>query len=294
MILENEDLRLEISQLGAELKSVFHKKLQKEILYDGKSSFWNRSSPVLFPIVGKLKDNRFLFDDKTYPLSQHGFARDCEFETEEKTDTSACYVLKSDTKIRSIYPFYFELRIRYKLLSHTVTISYEVKNSGDNPLLFSIGAHPGFNCPLFESESIEDYFICFEKDVKAEKHLLDASTGLFSGKTEEVYFSEGKLNLSKQLFERDALVFKKLNSRQVSLENRAQNYKLRFSFPDFPYFAVWSKPGAPFVCLEPWCGLADSVDTSGNLSQKEGIITLAAKTKFERNFSFEVCSFPNI
>lgn len=288
MVLENEFLRAEINSLGAELKSVLHKASKCEILYTGKSEFWNRSAPVLFPIVGRLKDNQYRVAGINYRLSQHGFARDCEFKVELQNENSICLLLKSDEKSLSIFPYPFELRIRYELLSHSITTSYEVKNPSKDTILFSIGAHPGFTCPLTDSDSLIDYYIRFEADDAADKHLLDPATGLFSGKTEEILFPDKKLHLSSELFERDALVFKKLKSSSVYLEDKMGTYSLQFSFPDFPYFAIWSKPGAPFICLEPWFGLADSVQATGKLEDKEGIQQLDAGEKFECSYTFTV------
>ncbi|TNE52988.1 MAG: aldose 1-epimerase family protein [Bacteroidetes bacterium] len=280
IVLENDGLRVQIKTLGAELKEIFDKSKQKQILYQGNTPFWNRSAPVLFPIVGKLKNNQYTVGANMFEMGQHGFARDREFNLCEQGENYVRFSLSWDEVSKELYPFRFELFIEYLLEEQGIRVKYAVENKDERPILFSIGAHPAFLCPISAEEVFSDYQIRFPKDLHLKRHLLDQSSGLYSGETEEMDIPEGILELNEELFEKDALVFKKLNSEQVFLERKDGSNSLRFDFPEFPYFAIWKKPGAPFICLEPWFGLADHQSHEGKLEEKEGILHLEAGKSF--------------
>jgi galactose mutarotase-like enzyme len=286
--LENEFLKLTFQAKGGELKSVFHKKINKELLYDGKDSFWNRSSPILFPIVGKLKENVYTFDDRKFTLNQHGFARDMEFSSKRLSENTLEFYLKENEKTLSFYPFKFELKIIYELKAQAVSCTYQVFNTDSKDLLFALGAHPGFTCPVFENEKFEDYFLEFEFEESQNRHLLDVQTGLFNFKEEQIIANSRILDLEYKLFDSDAIVFKELKSTWVKLKSRKNNYTLKFNFENFPHFGIWTKNNAPFICLEPWCGYADNLNSMQKLEEKEAITSLPPKETFSRTFSFEV------
>jgi galactose mutarotase-like enzyme len=285
--IENSFLKLQFSEIGAELKSIHHKKLQKELLYDGLGSFWNRSSPILFPIVGRLNNNQFQYEGRVYSMNQHGFARDMKFDAVLISKNEIEFILHSTIETKKKYPFEFELNIKYKLTETKIEVAYKVSNPDKKELLFSIGAHPGFVCPLFENEAFEDYYLMFEKEEILLRHLLDTNTGLFNQFTELVTNGKQKLNLKYSNFEKDAIVFKGLKSDKLILKNKDGNYQLTFQFSDFPYLGIWTKPNAPFICIEPWCGLADLQEFNEEFSFKEGIIKLKANETFKRNYSME-------
>ncbi|MFN5417048.1 MAG: aldose 1-epimerase family protein [Flavobacteriia bacterium] len=286
--LENETIKVEIHSLGAELKSVFHKKIQKEILYSGKETYWNRSAPVLFPIVGRLKNESYIFENKNYSLSQHGFARNLNFDCIEQENNSITFSLKANEITLQDYPFDFELHIKYYLDENQVQTTYKVFNYDSEEMFFSIGAHPGFVCPLFENESFEDYYLEFEKEESFERHLLNLEKGIFNGETEQIPNQNKQINLDYAFFEKDAIVFEHLNSKNIILKSKKSSYSLEFSFQDFPFFGIWTKPEAKFICLEPWCGLADSENSAGDLKRKKGINLLKPNDFFERSFSFKI------
>jgi galactose mutarotase-like enzyme len=288
LILENETYQVKINSKGAELKSVFHKNFKKEILYDGNSTFWNRSSPILFPIVGRLKNNAFHVKNDTFNLNQHGFARDQEFSILHSNETNIIFSLKSNDTTLMFYPFEFELLISYSIDKNKLTTNYKVINTGIEDLTFSIGAHPGFICPLFDEESFDDYYLEFEYEEDFTRYLLNCDTGLFTGKTEKVPFFKKNIALNYEYFKKDAIVFKNLKSTWINLKSNKSRYCLRFNLKDFPYFGIWTKENAPFICLEPWCGLADSENSTGNFLKKEGINILNKNQQFERSFSFEI------
>lgn len=286
--LDNEIFTLKFNAKGAELKSVFDKRFQKNIVYDGLGSYWNRSAPVLFPIVGKLKKNYYHFKDKSYQMSQHGFARDMLFDLIEQSNNQVIFQLKSNKETKEFYPFDFCLRIIYTLEHSKVITIYQVENNSLNELLFSIGGHPGFVCPMHEDEVFEDYYLEFEApETTILNHFL-LEDGLLNGKMEKFILEGNTLHLTYPLFEKDALVLKYLESIKIHLKSHKSSYNLTFRFKDFPFFGIWTKPGASFICLEPWCGIADSHDSSGNLIEKEGINSILPGALFERSYSFEV------
>lgn len=281
--LENDFLILHISDQGAEMQSVYSKKLNREILWQADKSIWARHAPVLFPFVGKSKNDSYHFNGTDYPMVQHGFARDKKFTISEQLNDRVVFELQEDEDTLAIYPFRFILQIRYSLKENQITCNYRVINTDTNQLLFSIGAHPGFVCPLFESENFSDYRLLLEKKETPLRYLL--SGGLQNGETENAGFIQGDLELKKELFEKDAIVLKNIGSNSILLSS--DNYSLSFSWNNMPFFGIWTKlPGAGFICLEPWAGIADSVNSSGNLEEKEGTIKLKTNEQYECGFSF--------
>lgn len=286
--LENQFLKLTFNSIGAELKSCYSKLLSKELIYDGKSEYWNRSAPVLFPIVGKLKENQYFLHEIQFELSQHGFARNEAFDLCDLTNEKISFSLKASDESFKIYPFNFELIITYTLNDNKVETRYTVINHDSKEMPFSLGAHPGFVCPLFENESFDDYYLEFDKAENFSRYLLNHENGLFNGQQETIANQENLIELNYSYFEKDAIVFKNLNSKKIVLKSKKSNYCLEFSVKNFPYFGIWTKPNAPFICLEPWCGLADSENSSSNFQEKEGINSLKPKEEFERSFSFSI------
>lgn len=284
--IENDFLSIEIALMGAELKTIFHKKKKKEYLWQGSSEWWPRRAPVLFPVIGKLNDNSYTTNGKAFSLSQHGFARDKEFSVYEKSENRIVFFLRSDDALLKIYPYSFTLKIIYTLEGSTLHVGYEVKNDSAQLMYFSIGAHPGFRCPLNEGETFSDYYLEFEKAETLDRHLLDE--GVFNGKTERILTDQQILNLNYELFIKDAIVFKNIQSSFLVLKSKSSDYFLKFEFPGFPYLGIWTKPNAPFLCIEPWCGLADNKGFSGELKGKEGIIELGEDKTFSKSYSITV------
>ena len=284
--LQNNHLRLILQPTGAEMTSLFHLAQEKEYLWQADPQVWARHAPVLFPIVGKLKGNQYRFEGQQYTLPQHGFARDLPFELVKQSPQQAVFRLESDSTTREQYPFEFCLDVGYTLRSSAVRVSYTVTNSGDETMYFSIGAHPGFAICLFPDEQIEDYYLEFDHAEQAARALLDG--GLFNGKMAPVLNGEAILSLDAHSFDADALVFKQLKSHKVSLKSRKSAYQIGVCYAGFPYLGIWAKPGASFVCIEPWYGLADATDFAGELPQKEGIIALQAGEKFQCHFDIAV------
>ena len=284
-ILKNENFNLKVNSKGAEVSSFFSKQLNKELLWQADKEVWARHAPVLFPIVGKLKNNTYIYKGATYTLPQHGFARDCDFELMEQSESSLVFELNENAETLKNYPFRFSLKIKYQLKPHGFSCTYLVSNPDTAPLYFSVGAHPGFNCPLFENEKTEDYRLVFEEEDFIERHLIQE--GLISQQTEKILLKNKTLPLQTALFDKDAIVLKNLSSRSLKLQSN--NYCLQFAWFNMPYYGIWTKPGSSgFICLEPWAGIADGTNTNGNLVDKEGIICLNKKEEHECGFSVEI------
>ncbi len=284
MKIANQYVSAAFNALGAEMTSLV--KGNQEYLWQADAKYWGRQAPVLFPVVGKLKENQFTVEGSTYPMGQHGFARDMEFELISQYTDSIEFQLASNDETHKIYPFHFLLNIRYELIKNAVRTTYTVTNNNKGVLLFSIGAHPAFNCPMTGDEERSDYWLEFEYAESLETLLLDG--GLFSGEKEKVNLSDNKLLLRKDLFDKDALVFEQMKSEHLSLHS-AKGKWLTFKMEGFPYLGIWSKnQESPFICIEPWFGLADHQSHDQKLVNKEGIILLKARESFSCHYTVEL------
>ena len=261
---------------GAELVSI--KFNGEEIMHDGQS-FWNRHAPVLFPIVGKLKDGKTIIDGKVCEMSQHGFARDMDFE--KIGDNS--YVLKFNEETLKRYPYKFELYISYEVLENKVITRYKVKNIDDKCILFGLGGHPAFKCEYSNGE----YYLEFEENENdLEIYQLENGLRKLEPEIKNKFFKDNKILLNKNTFENDALILKNLKSRKVYLK-KDDRAELVFEYKRFPYLGIWSKPGAPFVCIEPWFNTTDKVNSTGIFEEKEDIIKLGINEEFESEYNVE-------
>lgn len=282
--LENDSIKVSIKEVGAELASLFSKKTNLEYLWNADEKHWPRHSPVLFPIVGGLIDDKFKHNGNEYALMKHGFARDTAFELESKTDTEATYVLKSSEETLKQYPFPFELRHTYKVAGDAVSLTYNVKNTGSEKMFFSVGAHPAFNCPLVEGTDFTDYYLEFEKTENSDQWTLDGNILV----APVPYFKDQKtLPLKPELFYNDAVIFKDLKSEYIDIKSEKTPHFVRYTFKGFPYMGIWNAKDAPFVCIEPWCGIPDGKDHDQNIANKEGIIALEPGETFSRTWSME-------
>lgn len=278
--ISNSILSVQIKHLGAELFSIKNS-TNKEYIWEGNPVFWGKHSPILFPIVGALKNNSFPYDGKEYHLSRHGFAREMEFELIEKTEKTAIFSLSSSIESQKSYPFDFELQIRYSLDENKLNIDYKVINKNEKTMPFSIGAHPAFAL----TGNFEDYSLELQQQEVLHYHLLE--NGLISDSTNELILNNRQLNLNYKLFENDALVFKKLASKAITILQNAKPF-LKFAFEDFPNLGIWTMKNAPFICIEPWFGYSDTLNDCSDFSKKEGIQLLKTKDTFNSNYSIEI------
>lgn len=287
LTLENETLRISIAEKGAELQSIFHKKNEKEYLWQRDPAFWPKSSPVLFPIVGTLKNDTYRYANEEYSLSRHGFAREKQFTVINHTESHLTLQLKDDATTRIIFPFAFTFEINYTLQDDTLLTQYRVVNTQESPLFFSVGGHPAFAVDVTANKSYSDYYLQFNKKEDAPRWPISAD-GLIETQSIPLLNDNNKLPLTRELFYKDAIVFKHLQSNQVELRNIKDQHGLQFDFTGFPYLGIWAVKNADYVCIEPWCGIADSVDTDQDFTRKEGINILAAGEVFSRTWSVKV------
>lgn len=286
--LENDHLKIAIRRQGAELTSVYSKTNAVEHLWQGNPDVWGWHAPNLFPVVGGCINNQVRVDGETYPMERHGFTRTSQFNVIEAAPLHAKFSLHYNRKTQQVYPYKFEFQILYDLFDNNLRVSYKVINHDDKTIYFSLGAHPAFNVPFFGDENYEDYFLEFEKEEPLTKHLLSAG-GYFTGDTKSVQAEGNKLHLSKDLFADDALVFKNLQSRKVRIKSKNHKQALVVDYPYFNYLGIWAKPGAPFVCIEPWLGCADSEGRITELKDKEAIRQVGHGHVFEADFAIKVC-----
>lgn len=279
--IQNNFLKAIIDTKGAELNSLVKITDEKEYIWDGNPAFWGKHSPVLFPIVGTLKDNCYFYENKKYELSRHGFARDIEFEVIEKSESSVVFLLKSSELTLQKYPFSFELKLTYSLIENKLSIGYSIHNLNKAKMPFSIGAHPAFALP----KEIENYSLSFEKQENLKCYILE--NDLLSNDNYTISLENKVLPITTKLFEKDALIFKDLQSKNVSILENGKAI-LNVSFKDFESLGIWSKVGAQFVCIEPWLGYSDTIETSGNITDKEAILILEPNEKHNCSFSIEI------
>ena len=278
-VIKNEFLTVEINHKGAELASII--KDGKNYIWNVDTKFWDKTSPILFPIVGGLKGDFFEYKGEKYQLPRHGFAREFDFELISKTENSALFSLNFSEETLKIYPFKFTLDIEYYLVDSQVFINYKIANVSNEKMYYSIGAHPAF---LIDGE-FDDYALEFEKSENLITHHLHDN--LFSGETSEINLEGKILHLKYSLFEKDAIVLK--NSITSSLTLLKNNLpELKVSFPDFPFLGIWTKKDAPFICIEPWLGIADNHNSTGKIEEKEGIQILEGKTAQSFEWSVEI------
>lgn len=278
-ILKNKHCTVTINHKGAELISFTKNGI--DCIWSVDEKFWNKTSPILFPIVGRLKNDTYLLNGKKYTLNRHGFARDYVFSVKEKLENSITFSLQQNEETLKRYPFNFELQLKYTLENSTLTLQYFVINNSNEKMPFSIGAHPAFSI----TNNFEDYALQFDSHDTFETHHLE--NDLFNGETSIIPSDGNLIPLNYGLFEKDALVFKNLESKTVTLikNNKAV---LSITFKEFPFLGIWTKKNAPFICIEPWVGHADEFTATGNIVEKKNITILKAKESFNCKFSIEL------
>ena len=287
--LENEKLIAEISPHGAELTRLYSKETQREALWNADAKFWARHAPVLFPNVGKFYKAGFNHKGNFYPEGQHGFARDCDFVCTAQENDRASFVLKANDETLKRYPFPFSLEIAYTLLGEKLTVTWKVENCGDEAMYFTIGGHPAFNVPAIPGTKFTDYSLYFEGKESLIYKLLDLSSGCIIAESgETLALDNGSYSLRENMFDNDALVFDDYQIDKVSILYPDGKPYFTMECEGFPNFGIWSKPGAPFVCLEPWQGRADNVNFDGEISAKPGITALQPGEIFEKSHSIIV------
>lgn len=280
--LENNYLRVQVHQEGAELRSLYDKRKNRELLWQRDVVFWGKSSPILFPFVGETKGGSYRYENSAYWMPKHGFARDFEFDVVANTQKRVSFLMRSSETTLVMYPFVFELYIHYKLEDNQISCTYEVRNIGSSDMFFSIGGHPAFQLDLRTGCDLSDYYLAFPDDHLLKRYFI--KDGLLQAQPEWHSLEGIRLYLRHDMFIDDAWVLKDLRSTEVHLRNRMGDYDIKLDFRGFSYLGLWAPLGAPFVCLEPWCGVNDLETHTGELDKKEGVIRLRALSNWRKTW----------
>ncbi|WP_397362585.1 aldose 1-epimerase family protein [Olleya sp. R77988] len=287
--LSNSLLNIAVKPKGAELCQINAVKNKNQFMWHADPKVWASYAPNLFPIIGCLKDDKYLFEGKTYHIPKHGFVRHSEeIKLISQTENSLTFSLKFNDALLKIFPFKFEFILTYTLIGNTLEVNHTVKNLDNQSIYFSVGGHPAFKCPLHKNEKYTDYNLVFETEESAQTYLLNTDNGLVTGTTKPAFNTKNSINLKPNLFNDDALIFKDLKSRKVALVSKTKGEILNVSFKDFNYLGIWAKPNAPYVCLEPWLGIADHENTTQDLKKKEGIINLPENQTFTASYYIQI------
>lgn len=271
-IIENQGYRIKVSTKGAELVSFFDKKSNEEVIWQGDEAYWKRSSPTLFPFIGAVKNNAYCYKGKKYPMTRHGFVRDANFKLVDERKNFLSYQYTSNEETKKMFPFDFELLINYLLVDNSLTMEYVLKNLSNEMMYYNLGGHTAYNFDMRNN----DVSIIFEKLEKKRSGTFDLKSGLRLNKEIELLNNQRELMMSFELFEYDTLLLKDLVSNYLILDSKKQEKpRVKITFGDFPYLALWT-PKAPFLCVEPWHGVTDDLDSEGHIEEKRGIQILNA------------------
>lgn len=289
-IMENDKLAVTIADKGAELISVYDKENQREVIWQADPEFWPRHAPVLFPNVGKYYEGQFLYNGQYYKEGQHGFARDMELKRVAEGNDFVTHRLIADEATKSRYPFDFQLDITHHLKGNTIQIEWQVINCGENEMFFTIGGHPAFNVPVRPDTKYSDYYLKFSEDRDALAYMLiDLNTGTaLPETTRRLQLDHHMYRIHDDMFDKDALVFDGGQIEWAAITMPDGSPYVALSCKGFPNFGIWSKPGAPFVCLEPWCGRCDNRGFTGEISEKEGINRLESGKTFKKSYAITI------
>ena len=284
--ISNEYLELTVSAHGAEKQSLVSKETGISYLRD-IDQYWNRHAPLLFPIVGKLRDLKTIINNKEYSMNQHGFLRDQEFEVFSQKENEIVLVNSYNEETLKMYPFKYKVYVKYTLNGKQLDTEFKVVNEDYQVIPFNYGGHPGFKLPLYENEKFEDYKIVFEEEENFDAPTVMLDNGTLNFIDTIKYEKVKELQLNYKYFEIDAIVNPKIKSQSVKLVNK-DNKGIKFDFKGFPSLAIWTKPNAPFVCLEPWIGYADHHDSNYHFIEKDNMQFLNPECEFSATYSITV------
>ncbi len=286
--LENDVLYVEIKSKGAELCRIKNKDNNIDYLWSGDSKYWSGQSPILFPIVGNVRNDEYRIEDNIFHLVKHGFGRHSEFQLISENKNEAIFQLKYSEDTLKVYPYKFNLQIKYMLKGNSLKVQYIVTNLDDKEIFFSIGGHPAFNCPIVPGETMEDCYFQFEENENADIMTL-SQEGYFKRESKAFLKNSNIIPLKTELFKEDALVFHNLKSKTIYIKSKKSTPSVKFDFNGFPYLGLWSKSnGAPFVCIEPWFGHGEYEDFQGDFRHREGTLKLNANDEFSCSFNITI------
>lgn len=289
-ILENDQLRVKVSSLGAELQSVYSPITDTEYLWQGDAQYWGRRASNLFPVCGRLAEGAYLYEGKRYEMGSHGFIRSMEWSVlRQKADVLTLQLLPTEETLAQ-YPFRFALEMTYALEGNRLSVTTIVRNEDDKEMPFAMGGHPGFNVPLAEGETFEDYNLCFDAPCAPKAFVLDGDTCSFTGEFKELPLIEGRwLPLTHSLFDEDAIFVKDM-APAVTLCSKVSNRSVRLDYPEYPYVGFWHCPKteAPFVCIEPWVMGPSQLDTVEDIMEKADLIHLLPQQGYRNTYTITV------
>ena len=278
--IQNNDLICKIESVGAEIRSLIDKKTGKEYIWQIDESIWGSSSPVLFPAIGKIKSGHLKYRGQAYDMPKHGIIRhNCQLVFEQYSDSKCSFTLVSSAKTLKQYPFQFSFKVQYELIENRLVMTYMIQNRDDIEMYFNCGGHTAYSCQLDEETSLLDYIIEFPKTIELKAVTLGDS-GLLSDKIRDIPSLDNSLQLTENLFDDDALIFENLNVNWVRLRKKDSKKGVVVKFKDYPNLALWSKPGADYVCVEPWLGLPDRENESDNITKKSTFKKLQPNQKY--------------
>ncbi|GAA4330104.1 aldose 1-epimerase family protein [Mucilaginibacter gynuensis] len=285
--IENESLKVTMRTKGAELTSIYNKITGTEQLWQADPAVWAWHAPNLFPIVGGVLNDELLVDGKTYPMPKHGFGRHSEYILLESSDVHAVFSLPNSEHTLQAYPYKFDFQVIYTLIDNALRVTYKVINHDDKTIHFSVGGHPAFRVPFLEGEKYEDYYVEFETEEPLTRHLI-SKNGYFDGRTESVPMKGNRIYLTGDIFNDDALIFKNISSKLVSIKSDNHDKSISVEFPHFNHLGIWAKPKANFVCIEPWLGYTDTEGEPHDISKKDAIQHLKLGHTFEAAFFISI------
>ena len=288
-ILKNECLEVELNPKGAEIIKILGQRDGLNYMWRRDPSLWASSAPILFPIVGALKNNECRIDNKTYSMTQHGFSRHNIYDTHEKSETCVEFELVPNEDILKQYPYLFDLKVTYTLKNNQLECECKVKNTDTRMIYFQIGGHPAFACPFMEGESSNDYYVEFEQNESLRNKIIDVEHRGMSHETALLFDNEKRFFVRQALFDNDAIVIKDMKSHYVTLKSLNHEKTLRFYMENFNHLGIWtSKHVGGLIAFEPWVGHSDYVDFTGEFKDKEGVVALDVNQEFTCKFIVEI------
>ena len=291
--IENQYLKIEVSSLGAELQSIFDKEMKQEVLWQGDKKYWGRRAPVLFPNVGRHSGDFYVWKGKKFSTKQHGFARDMNFDCVKEAGEELVFLLRDTEETRKYFPFAFELQISYCLSGRELEVNWKVKNLGQETMFFTIGGHPAFRVPVLEGTVQTDYKLLFKEKEELKYRLICPGEG--TADTSRIYKLSLKdygeytgCGIAEHMFDQDALIFDEGQIQWAAIGYPDGKPYISVECKEFTNFGIWSVPGAPFICLEPWMGRADNIGFDRDISEKPGINAVDPGECFEKEYTVVV------
>lgn len=286
--IENDKVRANISTHGAELQSLYSKVTEREYMWQGAPEAWPDHDLLLFPVCGRTANSRIIVDGKEYPLMMHGFAKDTEFETLDKSATSLTLVMRDTRETRKMFPYRFRLKVTYSVEGDTVYQKFDVINDGDRTMYFSLGAHPGFFCPIVLGEKPENYVLRFDCAQNIKEIIKDPASVLLTHE-DKPFLSGTDIPLSNGFFDNGPMVLKDVAANSVTLLSLESGRFVEMGIKDFPFMTLWGRGGRmQIICVEPWCGTSDYVDTDFQWEKRYGNESCGVGERFTRTIYFKL------